>query len=49
MSRGRRVGQVLLVVGLIALVATGSLFAEEMVDISKYKKSPPYKVAFDIY
>jgi len=49
MSERKRVGLLLLMVGLIAVVMGGTLFAAEMVDLNKYKKSPPYKGAFDIY
>jgi len=45
----KKVGLLIVIVGLIAVVMVSSLFAAEMVDVSKYKKSPPYKVAFDIY
>ncbi len=49
MSERKRVGLLLLMAGLIAVLMSGGLFAAEMVDLNKYKKSPPYKVAFDIY
>jgi len=35
---------------LIVIIMSSSIFAaQQMVDLQKYKKDPPYKVAFDIY
>ncbi|MBE0479227.1 ABC transporter substrate-binding protein [Candidatus Aerophobetes bacterium] len=45
----KKIALVVALVGIVSFLVTGSLFAEEMVDISRYKKSPPYRVAFDIY
>ncbi|RLE11402.1 hypothetical protein DRI96_06265, partial [Candidatus Aerophobetes bacterium] len=45
----KRLVLLMAMVGLISLAISIPLFAAEMVDVSKYKKSPPYKVAFDIY
>lgn len=39
-----------LTIGLVLLLfSSQQIVAQEMVDVEKYKKEPPYKVAFDIY
>ena len=49
MIKRKKVSLLIAIVGLIFIVMSSSMFAAEMVDLQKYKKAPPYKVAFDIY
>ncbi len=49
MIKRKKVSLLIMVIGLILIVMSSSLFAAQMVDVEKYKKAPPYKVAFDIY
>ena len=49
MIKRKKVSLLIMVIGLILIVMSSSLFAAQMVDVEKYKKAPSYKVAFDIY
>jgi len=49
MIKRKKVSLLIVVIGLILIVMSSSIFAADMVDLQKYKKAPPYKVAFDIY
>jgi len=49
MIKRKKIGLLIAMVGLALIVMSSSIFAAEMVDLQKYKKAPPYKVAFDIY
>jgi len=49
MFNRKKVGLIVALVGMTALLLSSSLSAQEIVDVSKYKKNPPYRVAFDIY